>query len=180
MQASFLRAWAEYTGILLWLIHPEGAPAQSCRNPVACENMAAGDTGWDIRGSGDTSIQGFATSISINAGEKVFFKVRTDATSYRLDIFRMGYYGGSGARKVATINPSAPLPHSQPPCVTDSHTKLVDCGNWAVSASWIFPRQRSQVSISRASCGRIRTVRVISSSSFAMMREIGHSAENRR
>ena len=51
----------------------------------------------------------------------------------------MGYYGGAGARKVATIAPLAPLPQVQPPCLTDASTGLVDCGNWAESARWPVP-----------------------------------------
>src|SRR2546430_6207372 len=56
-----------------------------------------------------------------------------------IDIFRMGYYGGLGARKVATIVPSVPLPQTQPVCATDNATGLVDCGTWATSASWTVP-----------------------------------------
>lgn len=63
----------------------------------------------------------------------------TNATSYRLDIYRLGYYGGLGARRVATITPPGPLPHSQPPCHRDSATNLVDCGTWSVSATWLVP-----------------------------------------
>ena len=51
----------------------------------------------------------------------------------------MGYYAGMGARKVATVNPSAALPQIQPACLTDASTGLVDCGNWDVSASWAVP-----------------------------------------
>ena len=43
----------------------------------------------------------------------------------------MGYYGGNGARKVATVPPSATLPQTQPACLTDAATGLIDCGNWA-------------------------------------------------
>jgi hypothetical protein len=75
----------------------------------------------------------------VNVGQTVFFKVKTTAASYRLDIYRMGYYGGDGARKVATDNPSVVLPQTQPACITDSATKLIDCGNWAISASWTVP-----------------------------------------
>jgi len=57
----------------------------------------------------------------------------------RIDIYRLGYYGGRGARKVATINPSASLPQIQPASVSHAATGLVDCGNWAVSASWAVP-----------------------------------------
>ena len=53
----------------------------------------------------------------------------------------MGYYQGNGARKVAAgLRPSASLPQTQPACLTDSQpTGLIDCGNWAVSASWTVP-----------------------------------------
>jgi hypothetical protein len=51
----------------------------------------------------------------------------------------MGYYGGNGARKVATVHPAGPLPQNQPPCLNDSATGLIDCGNWAASASWAVP-----------------------------------------
>ena len=67
------------------------------------------------------------------------FKIDTPATAYHLDIYRMGYYGGDGARKVATVQPSVPLPQSQPACDNDTTTGLIDCGNWAVSASWDVP-----------------------------------------
>ena len=43
--------------------------------------------------------------MSVNRGASVSFKISTPATSYRIDIYRMGYYGGDGARKVATITP---------------------------------------------------------------------------
>ena len=90
-------------------------------------------------GSGSAQIQGFATDISYDQGQTTVFKINTPATSYRLDIYRMGYYAGNGARKVATVNPSASLPQSQPACLTNSATGLVDCGNWASSASWSIP-----------------------------------------
>ncbi len=44
-----------------------------------------------------------------------------------------------GARLITSIAPSAKLPQSQPACITDSSTSLVDCGNWAISASWQIP-----------------------------------------
>ena len=36
------------------------------------------------------------------------------STDYRLDIYRMGYYNGDGARQIDTVQPSAALPQSQP------------------------------------------------------------------
>ena len=110
-------------------------------NKIATENGLPGSPAseWDIAGAGDANIQGFATDISVNHGETVNFKIDTDSTDYRLDIYRMGYYGGMGARKIATIQPSAALPQAQPACITDPVTGLIDCGNWSVSASWAVP-----------------------------------------
>ncbi|MBE9014660.1 DUF4082 domain-containing protein [Chroococcidiopsidales cyanobacterium LEGE 13417] len=109
-------------------------------NAIAAENCLTGNpsTEWDISGVGDTSIQGFASDISVNRGETVNFKIKTNATSYRLDIYRMGYYRGMGARKVTTVQ-VLNRPQSQPNCLNDGATGLVDCGNWAVSASWAVP-----------------------------------------
>jgi predicted RNA-binding protein with TRAM domain len=58
----------------------------------------------DCQGAGDASIQGFATTMSVNRGETVRFKIKTVATAYRIDVYRMGYYQGNGARIVDTLN----------------------------------------------------------------------------
>ncbi len=110
-------------------------------NPVVAENCLPGNPAseWDVSGSGDPSIQGYATDISVNRGSTVNFKVSTNATNYRFDIYRMGYYGGAGARKVTTVLPSATLPQSQPACLSDASTGLIDCGNWGTSGSWAVP-----------------------------------------
>ena len=110
-------------------------------NPIVCENQLAGEpmSQWDVEGAGDPSIQGFATEMSVDQGSTLSFKVDTDAPAYRIDIYRLGYYGGAGARKVATVVPSVTLPQHQPECLTDDATGLVDCGNWNVSASWLVP-----------------------------------------
>ena len=118
------------------------AAADACTpplNPVACENTKAGTprSTWDVSGSGSTALQGFATQMSVNVGETVNFKIKSTATSYRLDIYRMGYYAGNGARLVATVNPVGR--QTQPACLSNAGTGLVDCGNWAVSASWAVP-----------------------------------------
>jgi hypothetical protein len=77
--------------------------------------------------------------MSVNKGSTIAFKIDTTASSYSIGIFRFGYYQGNGARKITSIPPSAILPRSQPACLTDVPTGLLDCGNWAVSASWSVP-----------------------------------------
>jgi hypothetical protein len=110
-------------------------------NPMEAENCLPGNppSQWYVVGAGSNNIQGFTTDISVNIGQTVFFKINTNAVAYSINIFRMGYYQGNGARLVASISPTAPLPQNQPPCLTDSSTGLTDCGNWAISASWVVP-----------------------------------------
>ncbi|MDQ1380585.1 MAG: large repetitive protein, partial [Actinomycetota bacterium] len=110
-------------------------------NDVVRENCLPGSAAsqWDVNGAGDASIQGFATQFSVNVGTTQHFKVKTDAAAYQIDIYRMGYYAGAGARRIATFSPSAALPQTQPACITNSTTGLVDCGNWSESASWAIP-----------------------------------------
>ncbi|MDE2805135.1 MAG: hypothetical protein OXN18_08335 [Gemmatimonadota bacterium] len=136
---------------------PDLAVADPCARPVneiVAENCLGGHpaTEWDINGYGDPSIQGFGTEIAIAQGESIDFKVDTDSEDYRIDIYRMGYYGGMGARRVDSIEPSTALPQIQPECLRGAipvlaegggldtwPAPLVDCGNWAVSASWRAP-----------------------------------------
>src|SRR5205085_3641196 len=108
------------------------AQQTSCgSNPIVCENLNPGapSSEWDVSGGGDASIQGFATDISVNHGDAVHFKIKTNSTAYRIDIYRVGYYNGLGARKVATVSPEVSLPQAQPDCLTNSATGLIDCGN---------------------------------------------------
>ena len=132
---------------LLSLASARPAAADPCGPPVtsviACENTLPGDpaSDWQVSGAGDSTIQGFATSMSVNVGQAESFKINTPAASYHIDILRIGYYQGDGARKVVSnMLPTATLPQTQPDCVNDTGpTGLIDCGNWAVSASWTVP-----------------------------------------
>ena len=81
--------------------------ASSCANPIACENELPGtpQSVWDMNSSEGSTIQGFADPFSVNLGDSINFKVQSAATSYIIDIYRMGYYGGDGARLVTTLTP---------------------------------------------------------------------------
>jgi hypothetical protein len=135
---AILAVFAAGATVSMMLIQGQ-ASCDAQANPVACENQLPGNPAgeWDISGSGDSTIQGFATDISVNKGDTVHFKVDTTAPNFQIDIFRLGYYGGNGARKVATIPSTAGL--SQANCLTSSTTGLVDCGNWFESTTWAVP-----------------------------------------
>lgn len=146
-----------WTGLLVWVLGPLALAQAPCDpvqgNPTACENSLPGNdpSQWEVSGSGDPTIQGFATSYSVNLGQQVRFKVDTTAAAWRLDIYRLGYYAGKGARFIATVNPSPAGSYVQPPCTQDPTTGLIDCGNWSESALWAVPANAvSGVYIARA------------------------------
>ncbi|WP_284978270.1 DUF4082 domain-containing protein [Arthrobacter sp. fls2-241-R2A-200] len=128
---------------MLPLTAPPALAAGPCApvvNPIACENSKPGNPAseWDINGAGDDTIQGFSTDISVNAGQPLDFKIDTTAATYTIGIYRTGWYGGNGARKIADVTPTV-LRQRQPACRTDVTTELYDCGTWAVSATWQVP-----------------------------------------
>lgn len=111
-------------------------------NAIVAENLLAGNpqSEWDVSGAGDSTLQGYATAMSVNVGQTVQFKVTDTAlAAYHIDIYRMGYYGGLGARKEATIASAQALRVNQAAPLTDPATGLIDCGNWSVTATWNVP-----------------------------------------
>ena len=109
-------------------------------NSIVAENQLAGNpqSEWDLSGANSANIEGFATDISVNRGQTVNFKINTNSNNYRIDIYRLGYYQGNGARLIATLQQTNKAT-VQPAPFTDPSTGLVDCGNWKVSASWAVP-----------------------------------------
>src|SRR5882762_1281019 len=144
---SFRRMSLAFTRVLLLVLVHAGlalsafATCTAPKNPIEAENCLPGTPAsqWYVDGAGSPNIQGFTTDISVNAGQTIFFKISTNAASYRIDIFRLGYYQGNDGRFVTSISPSVPLPQIQPSCQSDSSTGLIDCGNWGISASWTVP-----------------------------------------
>ena len=114
----------------------DGAFAQ---NAIVAENQLPGNPAsqWDLSGPGSTTLQGFTTDISVNHGSTVYFKIQSGTANWRIDIYRLGYYQGNGARLITTINKTSK--QTQPAPVTNSTTGEVDAGNWAVTASWAIP-----------------------------------------
>src|SRR5437588_1388584 len=113
--------------------------AAFAQNAIVAENQLPGTPAsqWDLSGPGSTTLQGFTTDISVNHGSTVSFKIQAATNNWRINIYRLGYYQGNGARLITTINKSSA--QSQPAPVRNSATGEVDAGNWAVTASWAVP-----------------------------------------
>ncbi|EPX85726.1 DUF4082 domain-containing protein [Salipiger mucosus] len=95
---------------------------------------------WDVEHS--RLIEGFTTEFSINAGDTVDFKINVSdnpGSDYIVEIFRLGYYGGDGARMVGSwTNTDATV---QPDAVFIEATGTADAGNWSITDSWDIPAE---------------------------------------
>ena len=68
--------------------------------PVA-ENQKAGTEGWRIRHvQASGAVEGFADKVSVLPGQPFRLFVSTTARRWRVEAFRMGWYGGAQARRV--------------------------------------------------------------------------------
>jgi hypothetical protein len=143
------RAVGLFTSLVLGLtlvtvVAAPGQAADPCATPnsISCENSKAGNPSseWEITGDGSDKIDGFTTDISTNVGGTVKFKIHAEA-DYNLKIYRMGYYGGSGARLITTLTPDQVISKANKPsgCQGVAETGLLSCGTWGVSASWAVP-----------------------------------------
>ncbi|HEY3083257.1 MAG TPA: N,N-dimethylformamidase beta subunit family domain-containing protein, partial [Chloroflexota bacterium] len=120
----------------------EAAPCDPpITQPIVCENSKVGNPSseWDVGLVDGSALRGFSTDISVAPGGTIRFKITTSANAYRIDVYRIGYYAGLGARKIGTVPNSATTKRNQPACLTDAPTGLIDCGNWSETASWAVP-----------------------------------------
>ena len=98
-------------------------PCASPANSIVRENCLAGVTSdhWDVNGAGCPAIRGFATKSSVVPGETVDLKMKLDAGERvkRVDVYRLGWYGGAGARLVGAFalrRNASEVSAAQPPC----------------------------------------------------------------
>src|SRR5437868_2562292 len=95
-------------------------------NPVVTENNLPGSTGWRIPAPGnlvandaDRQIKGYASATSVNKGETIGFNVSVNpAQSFTVDVYRLGWYGGTGGRLMRSIGPVSGA--TQPGCPMDA------------------------------------------------------------
>jgi len=107
-------------------------------NPIAAENQAAGDASWNqfIRSVGG-QVEAYAERVSAKAGEDVRIMARSSpASPASWTLYRLGWYGGAGARQIGAG--TAQL-GSQPACANEVTTGLVRC-SWAPTFSVAIPQ----------------------------------------
>lgn len=107
-------------------------------NPIVFENLRRGTKRWKLtRPALWREIEGYASLCSASAGETIEFYVSTRARSYTIEIFRMGWYGGKGARHV--FGPVSVQGFRQVIPAQDPETGLVDC-DWKEPYALVVPK----------------------------------------
>lgn len=124
-----LPALASFTGCgapPIGICAPRSASLARGPNPITAENEKPGDSSWPLSNPAKSrEIEGYASAVSVNLGEEISFLVSTAEPSYTLEIFRMGWYGGAGARKMGpSVTRSGRL---QPTPFPDPETGLIEC-----------------------------------------------------
>lgn len=114
--------------VALEAISPALATGQSTAplNPVQIENRKPGTNAWILaKPARNHEIEGYASATSVNQGETIRFYVHSLTPAYRITIYRMGWYGGLGARQVS--GPTELPGYRQPAPVHDADTGLIEC-----------------------------------------------------
>ncbi len=140
--------------LMIWLVPMSGraqvsAGAEPGRDPalIQRENARPGAADWQLTrvrldkmdGYRSPWIEGYCSKQSVKAGEPIDIMVSTDPPqSFKIDVFRMGYYGGRGARLMASLGPfsgiAQPVPEVGPrdirECRWEPSTRLVIPQDW--------------------------------------------------
>jgi hypothetical protein len=102
------------------------ASATAELNQVQLENARPGTEEWRLtRPALEREIEGYGSRTSVNRGEQINLFVHTSDPAYRVEIYRMGWYGGAGARLVS--GPTVRQGTEQPVPLMDPRTGLVEC-----------------------------------------------------
>ena len=120
---------------------------------VASENIKPGTAEWQlqytrfddpitmasyplIRNTRSSMIEGFVSKTSLYPGESIDFKISTDpASRFLIDIYRLGYYGGTGGRHMASLGSFSGRPQPVPLMTNE---RLRECA-WETATTLTIP-----------------------------------------
>lgn len=121
---------------------------QKTSNPIVVENQKTGTLDWQLTYTRVDSkmrfrsslIEGYVSKQSVSAGQSLDFFVSTDpVSSFQIDIYRLGYYGGLGGRHMKTLGPfdglTQPLPEVGPKRLRECRWKK--CVTLEIPQDWL-------------------------------------------
>ncbi len=120
----------------IWSLPVANADGQ---NAIQIENTYPGDSNWDDFSANlnQQELSGYGSQISIDRGQSISFFVTTTAPSFTIDIYRVGWYSGTGARHMLSMGTFQGV--QQPACPIDSTTGMVSCTNWSKTTTLNVP-----------------------------------------
>lgn len=121
--------------------------AHNAANPIVEENKKPGTKDWMLAKTAvdpktkyrAIGIEGYVSHSTIKAGETLTYHINTNpASNFTIDLYRMGYYGGTGGRHVKTLGsfkgttqPDPPVgPKRKRECQWEACTSLVIPNDW--------------------------------------------------
>ncbi len=123
------------------------ASAQSAKagpNPIVLENQYVGSDLWQYKAANlkratdlTGQVKGYASATSINKGESLTFHLTVNPVqSYKIEIYRLGWYQGKGGRLMQQIGPLDGV--RQPDPKFDPNTGLISC-EWSPGYKLTIP-----------------------------------------
>lgn len=119
------------------------AASAPCATRLCVENSLNGTTDWQLPARDPnlpppSEIEGYASLTSVNRSDTIQFHVRTNYP-YTFEIFRLGWYGGTGGRRMSMARGFPPSPQAgRFPCPRDPVTDLVQC-SWTPQEDFTIP-----------------------------------------
>ena len=132
-------ALVSIAGPYRWLVRTAGA-----QPTAAAENLNPGTKAWrlpgpaaEVGGVAHGGVTGYVSRQAIRVGqtERIYVSA-PGARTIRIQIFRMGWYGGRGGREVLVSRRLRAVP--QPPCIHRFATGLTECA-WHPTLSFAIP-----------------------------------------
>ncbi len=103
------------------------------KNIVAIENQMPSTLNWELKNPAmNHEIEGYASHTSIDKGESIKIYVNTSSETFTWELFRLGWYGGGGARKY--LGPIIQSGKKQQTCPVENKSGLIEC-DWEPSFS---------------------------------------------
>ncbi len=122
----------------------EAAPSRKTPDRIPIENALPGSSDWQLTrvrldknlGFRTSFVEGYCSRQSVSAGESIDIMVSTNPPRpFKIELFRTGFYGGRGARLMATLGPFTGVTQSTP---SPSEKNLHEC-HWSKSTSITIP-----------------------------------------
>lgn len=98
------------------------------KNATVIENSYPGSPNWQLKnGAYSHEIEGYTGAPSVDRGGSIAFYINSNGAAYSMQIYRMGWYQGLGARLVSDVGAQAGT--TQSGCPIDPTYGIVEC-NW--------------------------------------------------